>query len=97
MVDPNNPVIPDKVSIDCEGASGVAVPHPESCEFYFFCAADRSYLQSCNPTLLFDIKTNRCQVPDSATCITDEVEPEPEPILEEDSPLRNVMRRLNNL
>ena len=65
------PRIPDMIAIDCEGISGRALPHPDSCEFFFFCAGDRSYLQVCGSGTVFDIPTNRCQLRDTAFCSTD--------------------------
>lgn len=73
-----NPNIPDTIFIDCQGATGVTLPHPESCSFYFFCAGDRSYLQVCGFGLIFDTITGRCQDPDDATCILD-IDPTTEP------------------
>lgn len=76
---PNNPTIPDKVFIDCEGETGISLPHPDVCEFYFFCAGERSYLQVCGSGLSFDVKTGRCQTANTATCILDVEAPSTDP------------------
>lgn len=59
------------------------VPHPESCEFFFFCAGDRSYLQVCGENLIFDIESRKCQA--TGKCSLDITEkPETEaPVTEE--------------
>lgn len=63
------PRIPDQVfTDDCYGESGRSLPHPESCEFFFFCANDNSYLQVCGAGLIFDQTTGRCEMPQNAFC-----------------------------
>lgn len=64
----DQPRIPDKIEIDCDGLSGVAIAHPDSCEFYFFCADDRSYLNVCGEGLAFDAETGRCQLQENSRC-----------------------------
>jgi hypothetical protein len=66
------PEIPDKESVECSGKSGITIPHPDSCQFYVFCAGDRSYLQLCGNGLVFDINTGRCQIKsDETLCVKD--------------------------
>jgi Chitin binding Peritrophin-A domain len=68
----DRPNIPEKVTIDCEGLTGASIPHPDSCEFYFFCAENRSYLQICGKRQKFDTISGMCQLDELATCILDE-------------------------
>jgi len=65
------PDIPEQVFIDCEGQTGVALPHPDSCEFFFFCVDNRSFLQVCGIGLVFDILSGQCQTPQNGLCILD--------------------------
>jgi len=65
----DRPEIPEKISIDCEGRSGLQIPHPDNCQFFFFCAGNRSYLQICGEGLNFDTVTSRCQTIATALCI----------------------------
>jgi len=76
----DRPEIPEKISIDCGGRSGLLLPHPDSCQFFFFCAGDRSYLQICGDGLNFDVLTSRCQTTENAVCVVNP-DPDPEPEL----------------
>jgi len=67
----SQPSIPDLIYIDCEGHDGYNLPHPESCEFYFFCTHEQSYLQICGEGQIFDVNTSRCQSGLTATCVTE--------------------------
>ncbi|KAL7013737.1 hypothetical protein ACKWTF_015550 [Chironomus riparius] len=72
-VDEQLPVVelPEQVDFNCaDKFDGSAHPHPESCDFWFFCAGGRSYLQRCGTDAKYDINQNRCvsQDFDDLTC-----------------------------
>ncbi|CRL08014.1 CLUMA_CG020982, isoform A [Clunio marinus] len=79
LIPENTPQIPDKDSIDCQESNGLALPHPDSCEFYFFCAGDLSFMRACGDELIFDINSRRCQNRDNpgVSCILDPPTEEP--------------------
>lgn len=81
---PDDITIPDLTFANCLGRHGERLPHPDSCQFYFLCLADKSYLQSCGSELVFDTQTNLCRDQSEALCILDVVT-EPPPTTTEDS------------
>lgn len=53
--------LPEQVDFDCSDKfDGSAHSHPDSCEFFFFCAGGRSFLQRCGSEAKFDKNEKRC-------------------------------------
>lgn len=66
--------LPNQVDYNCANEfDGSTHPHPESCDFYFFCAGGRSFLQKCGTDAKFDINQKRCVSKDFVplVCSTD--------------------------
>jgi hypothetical protein len=53
------------------------LPNPSDCEFYFICNNGAYTLRQCAADLVFDMLTNKCNVPESSVCIKDTTPPTP--------------------